>query len=132
MTEVAFEQPTEEVKVRIPIQPTGWRVLIRPYEPKDTYGDTNIAIANEALESEELLTYVGQIVAMGSECYKAITRSGIDLSNIDPKPKVGDWIIYGTYGGQKVHMKNGAKYLLMNDDGIMGVIEDPAEFRAYL
>ena len=69
---------------------------------------------------------------MGSECYKAITRSGIEMSSIDPKPKVGDWIIYGTYGGQQVYMKSGVKYLLMNDDGIMGIIDDPAEFRAYL
>ena len=131
MTEVTgFAKP--DIKPEIPVVPVGWRVLVRPYEPKSTYGDSEIVIADEALESEELLTYVGQIVAMGSECYKAVTRSGIELSRIDPKPQVGDWIIYGTYGGQKVHMKNGTKYLLMNDDGIMGVINDPAEFRSYL
>jgi hypothetical protein len=28
--------------------------------------------------------------------------------------------------------KSGAKYLLMNDDGIMGIVKDPASFRAYL
>jgi len=132
VSEVAFTEPKQEIKIDIPVQPVGWRVLIRPYEPSTTYGDSELVIANETMESEELLTYVGQIVAMGSECYKAVTRSGIELANIDPKPKVGDWIIFGTYGGQKVHTKSGAKYLLMNDDGIMGIIDNPAEFRAYL
>lgn len=131
MSEVAFKEPEREIEIDIPVQPLGWRVLIRPYEPpKETPG--GIVIAEEAMESEELLTYVGQIVAMGSECYKAVTRSGIELANTDPKPKVGDWVIFGTYGGQKVYMKSGVKYLLMNDDGIMGIIDNPAEFRAYL
>lgn len=131
MSEVAFKEPEREIEIDIPVQPLGWRVLIRPYEPpRETAG--GIIVADEAMESEELLTYVGQIVAMGSECYKAVTRSGIELANTDPKPKVGDWVIFGTYGGQKVYMKSGVKYLLMNDDGIMGIIDNPAEFRAYL
>lgn len=132
MSEVAFQKPEKELGVELPVMPVGWRVLIRPYIPPKTYGDTKIEIADEALESEKLLTYVGQIVAMGDQCYKAVTRSGIELANIDPKPKVGDWIIYGTYGGMTIHTKSGAKYLLMNDDGIMGIVKDPAAFRAYL
>jgi co-chaperonin GroES (HSP10) len=129
MPEVNFKPP--DIQPELPVMPIGWRVLIRPYAPpKET--DTGIVFAAESVESEEYLTYVGQVVAMGSECYKAISRSGIDLSKIDPKPKVGDWIIYGTYGGQKVHMKNGVKYLMMNDDGIMGIVTDPTVFRAHI
>ena len=132
MSQVEFVKPDSDIDSYIPVLPVGWRVLIRPYKPKSTYGDTEIQISDGALESEEYLTYVGQIVAMGSECYKAVTRSGIELANIEPKPQVGDWVIYGTYGGQKVETKAGVKYLLMNDDGIMGIVNDPAEFRAYL
>jgi co-chaperonin GroES (HSP10) len=132
MSDVAFREPDKEVEAELPLQPVGWRVLVRPYKPKDTWGDSEIALATEALESEELLTYVGQVVAMGDQCFKAVTRSGIDLSKIEPKPKVGDWVIYGTYGGQNINMKNGTKYLIMNDDGIMAVINDPAQFRSYL
>lgn len=132
MTEVAFEKPEKEIDAELPLQPIGWRVLVRPYKPKETWGDTNIRIANEALESEQLLTCVGQIVAMGDQCFQATTRSGIQLSNINPKPKVGDWIMYGTYGGQTIRTKTGAKYLVMNDDGIMGIVKDPGSFRAYL
>lgn len=130
MTEVAFQQAENDIVAELPIQPVGWRVLIRPYDAPDTVGD--IALPDETKESEELLTYVGQVVAMGSECYKAVTRSGIDLSKIDPKPEIGDWIIYGTYGGQSIRTKDGTKYLIMNDDGIMGIVPDPSVFRAYI
>ena len=132
MSEVAFERPEKEIEVDIPLQPVGWRVLVRPYKPPKTYGETEIHVPDEALESEELLTYVGQIVAMGDQCFKAVTRSGISLADIDPKPKVGDWIVYGTYGGQTLRTRDGRKFLIMNDDGIMGVIKDPTQFRAYL
>lgn len=131
MTEVAFTKPANEIDAELPVQPIGWRILVRPYEPpKHTAG--GIELPDEALESETLLTYVDQIVAMGDLCYQAVTRSGINLADIDPKPKVGDWIMYGTYGGQKIITKAGTKYLLMNDDCIMGLVTDPATFRAYL
>lgn len=132
MTEVGFIAPKEDIEVTLPVTPIGWRVLIRPYKPSKTYGESDIEIPDEALDSEELLTYIGQIVAMGDQCYKAVTRSGIELSNINPRPKVGDWIMYGTYGGQTIRTKAGVKYLMMNDDGIMGIVEDPAIFRAYI
>lgn len=131
MNDVAFEQPDNEIEVQLPVAPIGWRVLIRPYEVADTTA-AGIALPDEVKESEDLLSYVGQIVAMGSECFKVITRSGIDMSKIDPKPKVGDWIMYGTYGGQTIRTKAGAKYLIMNDDGIMGIVDDPHTFRVYI
>jgi len=130
MTDIAFEKPMQDVAVELPVMPVGWRVLVRPYEPPTHHG--SIELPEEARTSEEHLTYVGQIVAMGDQCYKAVTRSGIELANMEPKPKVGDWIMYGTYGGQKVITKAGTKYLMMNDDGIMGIVNDPASFRAYL
>jgi co-chaperonin GroES (HSP10) len=132
VSEVAFEAPKTDIEPVLPLTPVGWRVLIRPYEPKNTYGDSEIVIADAAMESEKLLSCVGQIVAMGDQCFKAVTRSGIELSKIEPKPKVGDWIVYGTYGGQNIELKTGEKYLVMNDDGIMGLVPDPRVFRAYI
>jgi len=129
MGEVSFVAP--KVEAELPLTPIGWRLIVRPYEPpKESAG--GIVYAETARESEEYLTYVGQIVAMGNLCYKAVTRSGINLADVDPKPKVGDWIVFGTYGGQKVHMKNGVKYLSMNDDGVMAIVKDPTQFRAHI
>lgn len=131
MSEVTFIKPQAEIEAVLPVQPIGWRVLIRPYVPK-AQSQGGIALPEEALESEQLLTFVGQVMAMGNQCFQAVTRSGINMKEIDPKPKVGDWIIYGTYGGQKIHTKAGVKYLMMNDDCIMGIVSDPASFRAYV
>lgn len=131
MTETAFKAPDKEIEAELPITPIGWRVVVRPFRPKSVTAG-GIELPEEAIESEELLTYVGQIVAMGDQCFTAVTRSGIDLSTMANKPKVGDWIMYGTYGGQKLVTKTGTKYLVMNDDGIMGIVKDPASFRAYL
>lgn len=131
MTEVAIARPERDIEVVLPVIPVGWRVLIRSYEPpKHSAG--GVALPDDVMESEELLSYVGQIVAMGNLCYKAVSRSGIDLADVDPQPKVGDWIMYGTYGGQKVVTKTGTKYLMMNDDCIMGIVPDPTVFRAYI
>lgn len=124
-------KPEVEISAELPIVPIGWRVLIRPYEVSAQTA-SGLFLPDEVKESEDLLTYVGQIVAMGSECFKIVTRSGIDMSNIDPKPKVGDWIMYGTYGGQTIKTKAGVKYIVMNDDGIMGIAPDPSAFRAYI
>lgn len=131
MTEIAFQKPDTEIDSELPLQPIGWRIVIRPYKPKTTSAG-GIQLPEEALESEELLTYVGQVVAMGDQCFTAVTRSGIDMSKIADKPKVGDWVMYGTYGGQKIVTKTGTKYLVMNDDSIMCIVKDPASFRAYL
>lgn len=131
MSEVGFIKPKAEVETVLPVKPIGWRVLVRPYKPSSSSAG-GIALPSEALESEQLLTYVGQIVAMGDQCFTAQTRSGIDMSKIADKPKVGDWVMYGTYGGQNIVTKSGTKYLMMNDDGIMGIVADPASFRAYL
>ncbi len=131
MNQIAFDEPVTDIEAQLPVVPVGWRVLIRTYEAPKT-SDGGIIHAEEALESENLLSYVGQIVSMGSECFKVKTRSGIDMANIDPKPKVGDWIMYGTYGGQTIRTKSGVKYLMMNDDGIMGIVSDPSVFRVYI
>jgi co-chaperonin GroES (HSP10) len=131
MNEIAFQKPDAEIDAELPVVPVAWRVLIRCYEPPSTTA-SGMIIPAEVMESEELLSYVGQIVAMGSECYKAVSRSGIDMSNIEPKPKVGDWIMYGTYGGQTIRTKTGTKYLMMNDDCVMGIVDDPSVFRVYI
>lgn len=131
MTDVEFAKPAVDIEPELPVQPIGWRVLIRPYEVAAS-SDAGILYTDETKESEELLSYVGQIVAMGDQCYKVTTRSGINMADINPKPKVGDWIMYGTYGGQTIRTKSGAKYLIMNDDGIMGIVSDPHTFRVYI
>lgn len=131
MKQAAFEKPKEEITPPIPALPLGWRILIRPYRPeKVTAG--GVELPDEVLDNEEILTYCGQIIDMGNKAFTATTRSGIDMSEIEPKPEIGDWVIYGTYGGQKVRMKGGGTYILINDDAITAIVPDPGVFQYYL
>lgn len=131
MDQVAFKMPSEEIVADFPIIPLGWRVLVRPYRPKDITAG-GIALPEEAIRNEEILTNVGQIITMGTQCFTAITRSGIDMSKVNPKPKVGDWIMYGAYGGQQFFTKGAVKYTVINDDSIMGVVLNPHVFKVYI
>jgi co-chaperonin GroES (HSP10) len=124
--EVAFEKPQRELQADIP-KPLLWRVLIQPYEPpRSTQG--GILLAGETIENTRLLTVVGKVVAMGSLAFKAKTRSGLDLTEEANQPKVGDWVLYGTYAGQRIKMKDGRQFVVLNDDEIVSRIEQPESY----
>lgn len=124
-------EPPAKVLNSCPIQPIGWRLVIAPYEPEQK-SEGGIYIAEQALEAERLLTFCGKVVAMGEACYKAVTRSGLDMSQWTRAPQVGDWVIYGTYGGQRVVTKNGARFVITNDDAVLAIVDGPHEFKYYL
>lgn len=131
MKQATFVKPDQDIDANLPMIPLGWRILIRPYRPKEIT-DAGLHIPEEALKNEEILTNVGEIVAMGNKCYTAVTRAGIDMSTVDPKPTVGDWVMYGSYGGQQFFTKGGVKYTVINDDSVMGVVPNPHVFRVYI
>jgi co-chaperonin GroES (HSP10) len=127
---LALNRPIPDINT-CPIKPIGWRIVIAPYEPKDTTAG-GIVIAEQALESERLLTNCGRIVAMGEAAYRAKTRSGLEMDLWETRPKVGDWVLYGSYGGQRVVMRNGTRYLVTNDDAILAIVNGPEDFKHYL
>lgn len=131
MSAVPFKAPEKEVMAECPVKPMGWRLVIAPYEPENKT-EGGIMLADQAVDAERLLTYCGQIVAMGEACFKAVTRSGLDMSKFENKPQVGSWVIYGTYGGQRVVTKGGARYIITNDDAILAVVGSPRDFKYYL
>jgi co-chaperonin GroES (HSP10) len=120
-----------EFGIDVPITPLGWRVLIQPYQP-DPMSEGGIAIPEEAIDNTRILTSVGRIVAMGNKAFTAKTRAGIDMSEIEPMPKVGDWVVFGAYGGLKITRRNGTEYRLLNDDAIMAIARNPKELQFYV
>jgi len=127
---VRFERPEKDPET-CPIKPIGWRVVIQPFEAEQRKG-SGILLPETAIESEQLLTYCGKLVAMGEACYRATTRSGLAMSEWQQKPKVGDWVIYGSYGGQRVFTRSGARYIITNDDAILAVTSDPRALKYYV
>jgi co-chaperonin GroES (HSP10) len=130
MSEVAFKPPEKAVEAPVP-KPLLWRVVIEPWEPpKRTTG--GIELPEEAIQTQRNMTTVGRIKDMGSLCYETKTQSGLSLADEANKPKVGDWVLFGTYAGQRVRMKSGKFYVIINDDEILGVVDSPEDFHFYI
>ena len=93
--------PTPE---KVP-QPVGYRILIRPRGIiEKTKG--GIILTDLSKDSQAYLNSVGQIIAMGEECYSDRKK---------PWCKVGDWVIFGRYAGARISVQK-VKMLLLNDD----------------
>ena len=95
-------------------QPVGYRILLRPRGVVEkTKGGIILTDSNK--DSQTYLNSVGQIIAMGAECYTDRKK---------PWCKVGDWVIFGRYAGARVSVQT-VKMVLLNDDEIIATIENP-------
>ena len=95
----------------------GWRILVRPIPnaPKTKGG---IIIPDATIETMDLIRSVGQVKAMGPLAYGKEEMG-------PPWCAVGDYILYPRYSGAKFSY-GGVKFLLINDDEVLAVIQDPA------
>ncbi len=95
-------------------QPVGYRILIRPRGViEKTKG--GIILTDSSKEDQSYLNSVGQVIAMGNECYSDRKK---------PWCKVGDWVIFGRYAGARISVQN-VKMVLLNDDEIIATLENP-------
>ena len=98
-------------------EPSGWRILVLPFTPKDkTKG--GILIAQETLDKLRIATNCGYVLKMGPLCYseKKFTSG--------PWCKKGDWVIFARYAGSRLPIEGG-EVRLLNDDEVLGTIKDP-------
>ena len=102
--------PTPE---KIP-QPVGYRILIRPRGViEKTKG--GIILTDSSKNDQSYLNSVGQVLAMGDECYSDRKK---------PWCKVGNWVIFGRYAGARISVQK-VKMVLLNDDEIIATLENP-------
>jgi chaperonin GroES len=104
---------------RLP-QPTGWRVLILPYQGKKQ-SDGGILLTNKTRETEALATVCGYVLRIGPDAYK--DQGKFSAGNWC---KQGDWVIFGRYAGSRFKIEGG-EVRLLNDDEILATIADPAD-----
>lgn len=104
-------------------QPQLWRMLIAPVQPK-AESKGGIVLPDQVLDNTEMLTYFGKVMAMGSMAGKKADWQGYDI-------KVGDWVVFGRYAGQRFEYQ-GVKLILINDDEVLAKAEGPKGFRVYL
>jgi len=99
-------------------EPSGWRLLVLPFTPKDkTKG--GIIIAQESLEKLRIATNCGYVLKVGPLAY-------YDKEKFPTGPwcKKGDWVIFAKYAGSRLPI-DGGEVRLLNDDEVLGTIKDP-------
>ena len=119
---VKKSEPKKEVtkeKEKLP-QPTGWRMLVLPFRMNEkTKGGV---IMNEStLERQQVASQCGNVLAMGSECYKDKERYPTG-----PWCKVGDWVVFARYAGSRINIEGG-EVRLINEDEVLATVKNPED-----
>ena len=104
--------------------PSGWRLLVLPFTPKEkTKG--GILIAQEALDKLRIATNCGYVLKMGP-----LTYHDKETFPTGPWCKKGDWVIFARYAGSRLPIEGG-EVRILNDDEVLGTIEDPESVLHY-
>ena len=107
----------EDQRDQLP-DPSGWRILVLPFTPKEkTKG--GIIIAQESLEKLRIATNCGYVLKVGPLAYydKEKFPTGAWC-------KKGDWVIFARYAGSRLPIEGG-EVRLLNDDEVLGTIDNP-------
>jgi chaperonin GroES len=106
-------------KAKLP-QPTGWRLLVLPFKMNEkTKG--GVILNESTLERQQVASQCGNVLAMGSECYR-----DKDRYPTGPWCKVGDWVLFARYAGSRINIEGG-EVRLLNEDEILATVEDPED-----
>ena len=105
--------------------PSGWRLLVLPFTPKEkTKG--GIIIAQESLDKARIATNCGYVVKIGPMAY-----GDKEKFPTGPWCKQGDWVIFARYAGSRLPIEGG-EVRLLNDDEVLGTIGDPESVLHYI
>jgi len=111
----------ESLLNRLP-QPTGWRVLVMPYQGKaQTSG--GIIVPDEIRERESVATVVAYVLKLGPLAYKDKERFGNT-----PWCKEKSWVCIGRYSGSRFKI-DGGEVRIINDDEVIATVLDPDDIR---
>ena len=115
---------SKEIIDRLP-QPTGWHVLIAPFNPpKKSKG--GILLNQKTLEEDAIQTNVGYVLRMGPLAYADKERYPTG-----PWCEEKQWVIFARYAGSRFRLNDekraafGSEVRILNDDEILGTILDP-------
>ena len=108
---------------RLP-QPTGWRLLVMPYQGKATT-EKGLHIPDQIREREALATVVAYVLKIGPLAYKDPNKFGDDPS---PWCSEGEWICIGRYAGSRFRI-DGGEVRIINDDEVIATILEPEDIK---
>ena len=116
---VRAENITDSLIDSLP-QPSGWRILVLPFTPKDkTKG--GIIFSQESLDKLRISTNCGYVLKVGPLAYNDKERYPTG-----PWCKEKDWVIFARYAGSRLPIEGG-EVRLLNDDEVLGTIKNPED-----
>ena len=106
---------------RLP-QPTGWRVLVMPYQGKSKTA-SGLHIPDVVRERETVATVVAYVLKLGPLAYK-------DQNKFEGTPwcKEGQWVCIGRYSGSRFKIEGG-EVRILNDDEVIATLLEPDDVR---
>jgi len=117
---VQAKEETQETSLEKLPNPTGWRILVMPFKVKEeTKG--GIIIAQETLDRARVSTQVGYVLKMGDLCYQ-----DKDRYPTGPWCAEKQWVIFARYAGSRMEI-DGGEIRMLNDDEILGTIDNPED-----
>jgi co-chaperonin GroES (HSP10) len=108
---------------RLP-QPTGWRVLVMPYQGAVTT-QGGLHIPDEVRAREAVATVVAYVLRIGPMAYKDPDKFGEDAS---PWCEQGQWVCIGRYSGSRFKI-DGGEVRIINDDEVIATILEPDDIK---
>ena len=109
------KKPLEEMSLP---KPTGWRILVLPYKAKEkTKG--GIILSDKTVTESQIATNCGLVLDIGPDAY-----NDKDKFPNGPWCKKKDWVLFARYAGSRIYI-DGGEIRVLNDDEILGTIEDP-------
>ena len=120
----------ESLKDRLP-QPTGWRILVMPYQGKDKT-DGGVYVPDAVREREGRATVVAYVLKVGPLAYRDREKFSESLdANLVPPAwcQEGDWVCIGRYAGSRFQIEGG-EVRIINDDEVIATIIDPDDIKA--
>ena len=121
---VRAENMTESLIDSLP-QPSGWRLLVLPFTPKDKTSG-GLIISQESLDKARIATNCGYVLKIGPLAY-------LDKEKYPTGPwcKEKDWVIFARYAGSRLPIEGG-EVRLLNDDEVLGTIKNPEDVLHYI
>ena len=140
LSKLPGKTPVKMAKVEWPILwPFMDKIMVRPMDPPKESGG-GILLSEKTVSAEIALTTVGQVMDVGSLCFTANTKDGVDYSKEKRQVTVGTWILYRKHAGQPVFVRQGndgqkldknraPRLLVMTEEDILGVFKNEEEAR---
>ena len=110
-------EKVEQKATQLP-KPQGYKILCVIPEMEKEY-ESGLIKADETIRTEEILTTVLFVVALGPDCY-----SDKDRYPTGPWCKVGDFILVRPNAGSRL-LIHGKEFRIINEDSVEATVLDP-------